>query len=175
MSVRGRAMADRVIENNETEVPEIPEILEKVMLFALDEAREKMTQGNEIVPFTTLVIKENLFIESHPGETAEDCFNEARRTVEGARGAQAYAFCYDGYIDTDAGVQDAIIAEGGLPGEDEGMAIGLLYKTIGETIVPEEEPAYIGSAPNFMEGLKISEEYSDDEIEDKYLEEEDAE
>ena len=38
------AMADRTVETTAEEVPEIPEILEKVLLFALDEAKEKMEQ-----------------------------------------------------------------------------------------------------------------------------------
>ena len=73
-------MADREIENDSQEVPEIPEILEKVLLFSLDEAKEKMSQGAEVIPFTALVVKDNLFIESHPGETAEECFNFAEHT-----------------------------------------------------------------------------------------------
>lgn len=162
-------MADRVVESNETEVPEIPETLEKVLLFALDEAKEKMSQGAEVVPFTTLVVKDNLFIESHPGDTAEECFSFARHTVQGARGAEAYAFCYDGYVETDAGTQDAMIAEGGVPGEDEGYAIGYLYSIDGDEVTFEEEPAYIGSSPNFMEALKDADEYGDDEIDERYL------
>ena len=55
-------MADRTVENSSEEVPEIPEMLENVLLFALDEAKEKMEEGAELVPFTTLVVKENLFI-----------------------------------------------------------------------------------------------------------------
>ena len=61
-------MADRVVENQDNEVPEIPEILEKVLLFSLDEAKQKLSQSNEVVPFTALAVKENLFIENHPGE-----------------------------------------------------------------------------------------------------------
>ena len=38
------------------------------------------------------------------------------------------AFCYDGYIETDDGVKDALIAEGGVPGADEGYAIAYLYE-----------------------------------------------
>ena len=38
-------MADREVENSSEEVPEIPEVLEKVLLFALDEAKNKMSQG----------------------------------------------------------------------------------------------------------------------------------
>ena len=86
-------MADREVENSSEEVPEIPEVLEKVLLFALDEAKNKMSQGADVIPFTTLVVKDNLVIESHPRDSAEECFNFAKHTVRGARGAEAYALC----------------------------------------------------------------------------------
>ena len=88
-------MADRNIENASTEVPEIPDELERVLVFALDEAKEKIEGGEDVIPFTTLVVKDNLFIESHPGDSAEECFGYARHTVEGARGAEAYAALAD--------------------------------------------------------------------------------
>ena len=47
-------MADREVESSDVEVPEIPEILEKVLLFSLDEAKEKMTQGSDAVSYTHL-------------------------------------------------------------------------------------------------------------------------
>lgn len=166
-------MADRTVETTAEEVPEIPEILEKVLLFALDEAKEKMEQGSDVVPFTALVVKENLFIESHPGDSAEECFGYARHTVEGARGAEAYALCYDGYVEIDDGTKDALIAEGGVPGEDEGYAVGYLYSVNDEGEATfEEEPAYIGEAPNFMSGLKEADQYDEDEIDEKYLDDE---
>ncbi|MCL1798665.1 MAG: hypothetical protein FWG23_02840 [Eggerthellaceae bacterium] len=165
-------MADRTIENSATDIPAIPEILERVLLFALEEAKEKMTQGGDIVPFTALVVKENLFLETHPGDTADECFADARRTVEGARGANAYAFCYDGYVETDAGTADVVIAEGGIPGESEGMAIGYLYTMKGDLPVFEDAPAYIGEAPNFMADLKEADDYEEEEVEARYLEDE---
>ncbi len=165
-------MADRVVESSDVQVPEIPEILEKVLLFSLDEAKEKLSQGAEIVPFTALVVKENLFLENHPADSAEECFNLARHTVEHAAGAAAYALCYDGYVEVDDGVKDAIIAEGGVPGEDAGYAVGYLYEA-GEdgSVKFESEPAYIGEAPNFMIALKDADSYADDDIDEKYLEE----
>lgn len=167
-------MADRVVDSEDIEVPEIPETLEKVLLFALDEAKQKMLQGADVVPFTALVIKENLFIESHPGDNPEECFEAAKHTVEGARGAEAYALCYDGFIDTDEGDMDALIAEGGVPGEDVGYAICFLYEVDEEgKPVFEDEPAYVGEAPNFMSGLKDAAEYTDEDIEEKYLDDED--
>lgn len=166
---------DRVVENNETEVPPIPEELEKVLLFVLDEAKEKLTQEGEFVPFTTLIIKDNLFIETHPGESSDECFDLARHTVEGARGADAYGFGYDGYVEVDVGTKDAVIAEGGVPGEEEGYAIGYLYTMVDGKPVFEEEAAYIGRAPNFMASLKEALQYSDEEIDERYLDEDIAE
>lgn len=169
-------MADRVVENESEEVPDIPETLEKVLLFALDEAKQKMDQGADVIPFTALVVKDNLFIETHPGENSEECFNYAKHTVQGARGAEAYALCYDGFIETDKGMMDALIAEGGIPGEDTGYAICYLYEENSEgAAVFEDEPAYVGEAPNFMSKLKDASEYSEDEIDDRYLEEDEAE
>ena len=167
-------MADRVVESSDVQVPEIPEILEKVLLFSLEEAKEKMLQGEDVIPYTALVVKDNLFIENHPGETAEECFNFARHTVQNARGADAYALCYDGYVEIDDGTKDALIAEGGVPGEDEGYAVGFLYEADEDgALVFEEEPAYIGEAPNFMVALKSADAYDDDEIDEKYLDDED--
>lgn len=164
-------MAEKESENLPLEVPEIPEILEKVVIFVLEEAKEKLLQGGETVPFTALVVKENLFIENHPGESAEECFAHAKHTVKGARGADAYAFCYDGYVETDSGTQDALIAEGGIPGEDTGIAVGYLYSFENDTPVFDDEPVYIGEAPNYMEDLKEAAQYSDAEIEERYLDE----
>lgn len=167
-------MADRVVETTENEVPEIPEILEKVLLFTLEEAKEKMSNGADVIPFTGLVVKENLFIESHPGDSVEECFAFAKHTVENARGADAYAFCYDGYIDTDEGVKDALIAEGGVPGEDRGYAVGYLYTPNEGAPTFEAEVAYIGEAPNFMSELKDAESYSEEEIDEKYTTEDEV-
>ena len=167
-------MADRVLETTPEEVPEMQDLLEKVIIFALEEMKEKMEKGEDVIPFTCLVVKDNLFMESHPGDNPEQCFADARHTVEGARGAEAYAMGYDGYIETDAGVKDALIAEGGLPGEDVGHAIGYLY-TVDEDgkLTFADEAAYIGEAPNFMAGLKAAEEYGEDEIDERYVEFED--
>ena len=145
-------MADRVVDpENDTPQHDIDDVLKAVIQAVLNEAVEKMENGEDIIPFTGLAVKENLFIETHPGDTAEDCFLAARCEVQGARGATAYAFCYDGYIYTEDGIRDAIIAEGGLPGEEEGYAFGYLYDDSGI----QKEIVYIGGAPNFMKDLKL--------------------
>lgn len=145
-------MADRVVDpENDAPQEDIDDVLKAVIKVVLDEAAGKMEAGEDIIPFTGLAVKENLFIETHPGDDAEECFLAARREVQGARGATAYAFCYDGYVETDEGTRDAIIAEGGLPGKEEGYAFGYLYDEEGI----DREIVYIGPAPNFMEGLAL--------------------
>lgn len=147
-------MADRIVENYSGDVPDMPEVLQRVLVEALGQGASDLESGHDIVPFTMLVAGGNLFTERHPGDTTDACYASARHTVEGARGAKAYAFCYDGYLDTDEGIKDAVIAEGGTPGAPNGYAIGRMY-TLDAEGKPSFNPApsYIGAAPNFMEGL----------------------
>lgn len=146
-------MVDRVVEGDLSEVPEIDDRLRTVLLAALKEAKQKLEAGEEVVPFTALAVKDNLFIETHPGDTAEEYYSAARHTVQHASGADAYAFCYDGYVETDEGSEDVLIAEGGIPGVDEGFALGYFYEMPeDENSLPQvnDDPIYIGPAPNFM-------------------------
>ncbi|MBQ9067788.1 MAG: hypothetical protein IJ131_01830 [Eggerthellaceae bacterium] len=169
-------MADRTIDEMPTNVPEFEGILEAVLLQALDVGREKMESGEELVPFTALAIGDKLVIETHPGDDAEQCFAAAQHTVQNVRGAAAYAFCYDGYVETNTGELDAIIAEGGVPGAMEGHAIGCLYTTEGEgdnfKVKMDERPLYIGTAPNFMEFALYVEGEDEDDVGSESAEEE---
>lgn len=144
-------MADRDVDQPVDQVPELDETLESVLLAALNDAKDKLVSGGEVVPFTALAVGETLFIETHPGDDVDFCFREAERTVAHAAGASAYAFCYDGYVETDEGERDVLIAEGGVPGKPEGYAVGYLYTMPEEEeIAVEDELVYIGPAPNFM-------------------------
>lgn len=149
---------------------ELPQVLESILRYQLSEARERMEAGEELVPFSAMAAGETLFCEQHDFPTAEECYADVRHTVEHARGSQGYGLCYDGYVDTDEGRKDAIIAQGGVPGDEQGYAIGLLY-TIGEDGVRtfEDEPVVIGQCPNFMANLPASDEeeaLEDDEPEE---------
>lgn len=146
-------MADREGAHEVGDAPELDETLEAVLMAGLQEAKKKLEAGEDVVPFTALAAKDKLFIETHPAEDVEDCFKAAEHTVAHATGADAYAFCYDGYVETDEGTKDVLIAEGGVPGEPDGHAIGFLYEIPegdGAAAVVDDEPVYVGPAPNFM-------------------------
>ena len=143
---------------------EIPLVLENVLRYCLKDAQERMQKGEDIVPFSALAVKETLFMEEHPGDDVKECFDSAKRTVENARGASAYGFCYDGYIEVgdNATMRDCLIAEGGCPGEPYGHAIGVPYTAKSDgTIEFADEPIYVGSAMNYM--LSLSALYDDEE------------
>ena len=132
----------------------IPGVLESVLRYSLKDARERMEKGEQIIPFSALAVKDTLFFEEHPGNDVAECFNSCRKTVQNAKGADAYGFCYDGYVDLDGGQKgDCLIAEGGVPGAEYGHAIGLLY-TYDESGAPvfQDEPIYVSKALNYMLG-----------------------
>ena len=138
----------------EEERIEIPLVLENVLRYCIKDARERMEKGEQLLPFSALAVGETLFMEEHAFDTPDECFDSARKTVEGARGAQAYGVCYDGYVDTQFGSRDAIIAQGGVPGEQYGHAIGLLYTQDDEGKYKfHQEPIYVGNCRNYMDSL----------------------
>lgn len=148
----------------EQERIEIPLVLENVLRYCLKDAQERMEKGEAVAPFSALAAGETLFMEEHNFDTPEECFADARHTVEHATGAAAYGLCYDGYVETDEGKRDALIAQGGVPGDEYGHAIGVLYTVDGEG-KPQfaEEPIYIGNCLNYMVGLAPDEDYRLDE------------
>ena len=97
---------------DQDQVVEIPLLLENVLRFSINQARDRMLEGEVIEPFTALAVGDTLFFEVQEGNTPDECFAAARKTVANARGARTYGFCYDGYIELDDRTVDALIAEG---------------------------------------------------------------
>lgn len=136
---------------DQDQVVEIPLLLENVLRFSLNQARDRMLKGERIEPFTALAVGDTLFFEVQEGETPDECFASARKTVSGAKGARTYGFCYDGFVDTATGRTDALIAQGGMPGEPYGHAIGLIYHADKEgNLKFHNEPIYVGPCQNYM-------------------------
>lgn len=149
-------MAENTVENEAQDVPELDETLEILLLQSIEQAQNHMEDGEDVVPFTALLIDESVYQETHVG-TTEECFASAREAIEESEGARAYAFCYDGFVETDEGDKDAIIAEGGIPGAGEGVAVGLIYEVDDNGITFDEEVCFIAEAPNYLAGKAAAE------------------
>ena len=144
----------------------IPGVLESVLRYCLKDAKERMEKGEQVLPFSALAVKDKLFMEEHTGDSVAECFDGARKTVQNAKGADAYGFCYDGYIDLEGGQKhDCLIAEGGIPGAEYGHAIGLPYAVGADGKLEfQEEPIYVSKSLNYM--LNAVPDPYDDEEED---------
>ena len=140
----------------EKETIEIPLVLEKVLNYCLTDAKERMEKGETVLPFSALAVGETLFMEEHDTDSVDESFASVKKTVQGAKGAQAYGFCYDGYIEADDYKKyDCVIAQGGVPGAEYGHAIGWRYRLDDEgkaTFVGE--PLYVGNCLNYMQGME---------------------
>lgn len=134
--------------------------LDKIVLYALDEAMEKLKQSGEVEPFTVILHEENLFVESHPGDDAVECFNAAAAAVKLLEHAMdAYVFVYDGYITTDTGTSDALIAERARPEDETAQAFAILYTSEEEgegTLIFEEGVYDLGSAASLLRGAEVT-------------------
>ncbi len=145
----------------------IPGVLESVLRYCLNDAKERMEKGEVVIPFSALAVKDALFCEEHPGDDVSESFNSVRKTVQNAKGADAYGFCYDGYIELEGGKKgDCLIAEGGVPGAEYGHAIGLPYRfDEDEKPVFVEEPIYVSKSLNYMLNAIVDDEEEGEDAE----------
>jgi hypothetical protein len=127
------------------------EIVDRTILYAFDQAAEYLEQGGEFEPFTIVVSGDELFIEEQPGETEEESFASARRTVyQMERLGDAYVFCFDGFVDLEDGHSDAIIVEWARKGDKLAQTIVKLYHLHDNHYHFEETLYQIGEAESFF-------------------------
>lgn len=146
----------------------IDEARERAVLFAFDEAKTILEQGGQLVPFSVMVVGEDLYVENHPGEDVAECFSSAQKKIFSMQlKIDSYVFCYDGYVELDDETKDAIIAESALSGEESARAYALLYEEKGDTLVFEDALADLGEAPVlFLDGPFSLEELGDEGSDD---------
>lgn len=131
------------------DIPEIDENLEILMIQTIDQARQRMEQGQPFIPFTAVLAEDTVYEDEHAGDT-DAIFESAKATVCGIENARCYAFCYDGFVETEDGSMDAIIAEGGVAGEAKGVTLGLLYEIKGDKLSFDEGVCYIDETDNHL-------------------------
>jgi hypothetical protein len=135
------------------------QILERAVLYALEQGAEQLEQAGEFEPFTILIEGEELFIEDQPGESEEQSYASARRTVyQMERLCNAYLFCYDGYVDLEDGTSDAIVVECANKGDLSARIIVRMYHRHGDHYHFDTELYEVGEADTlFSNGTKKNE------------------
>jgi hypothetical protein len=141
------ANQDENIQQDEAAQPDEEVDPLRIVDYAINEAVEKLGNAGGFDPFSVILVGEEMNIESYNGDDAVEVFNAARQTIQQMELlSTAYVFVYDGYLDTDDGEKDAIIAEFCLKGEELGSAYAVVYSETEDSIEIEEQVYEIGEA-----------------------------
>ncbi len=118
---------------------ELPEDLQKVLFYAFDEAVKNLESQGELLPFTVTLAGDDIYVDSF--DDPDECADLARESVNiMAHIADAYVFCYDGFIQFEDGSEsDMVIAEIGEKGQSGAQAYGLIYSIGGDGVVEYDE------------------------------------
>ena len=108
---------------------------------AFEEARESISEESGMLPFTIMCTSDGFDVADHPGDSSQEVY-ESVKTLLAQEMPEAYAFAYDGYVETDAGRSDAILCESARRGDMEAYLLALPY-------VQDEEGAF-SFAPSFL-------------------------
>lgn len=97
---------------------------------AFREAQTCLREDGSLVPFTIICTSDGYDIADHPGTSTDEIY-ESVCTLMAREIPPAYAFVYDGFVDTDEGRRDALICEAAKRGDATAYLLAQLY-TAGE-------------------------------------------
>ena len=146
-------MTDSVTE---MDVPEDGELVDenpvdRIALYAFDQAREQLEEYGGFNPFVILLEGENIHIEEFPFDDDEECRAAVQTSVfQMEKLISAYVYCYDGYAELDEGEMDGILVERGIKGNAEGEAFMRAYEAHDDHYHFEEIFYSLGAAPTFF-------------------------
>ncbi len=139
---------------------EMDEDMKKVLFYAIDEACGKLAGEGRLVSFTVVLAGDDLFFDFHPDEDVAECLQSAASAVNTiAHLADGYVFCYDGFMETDDGQSDMLIAEVGRKHEDGAVAFGLAYAVSedGSSVTFDEALISLGDVDNLFDPKLVEE------------------
>ncbi len=138
---------------------EMEENIQKILFYSLDTAASKLAENGSFDPFTTILAGEDVFVNSYPNGEDIDYYELAAQSVNViAHLAEAYVFCYDGYIELADEEIDAIIAEVGKKHEDQAFGFGLAYGYSEDgSFYTDEGMANLGEVENLFDPELVEE------------------
>lgn len=125
---------------------DISERLSRAVDFAFKEAQEQLSSGAGLAPFTVTVVDDGLEINDQSGNAVDDVYENVKTLLAGDM-PEAYALCYDGYVETDEGQRDAIVVEAADRGAARATALAMIYTNEDGEYVFEANYGYAGSQP----------------------------
>lgn len=108
---------------------------------AFEEARESIQDEGGMLPFTIMCTADGFDVADHPGNSTQEIY-ESVKTLLAQEMPEAYAFAYDGFVETDAGRSDAILCEAARRGDMEAYLLARPYE--------KDESGAFHFAPSFL-------------------------
>lgn len=108
---------------------------------AFEEARESIHDEGGMLPFTIMCTADGFDVADHPGNSTQEIY-ESVKTLLAQEMPEAYAFAYDGFVETDAGRSDAVLCESARRGDMEAYLLALPYA--------QSEDGVFDFAPSFL-------------------------
>lgn len=112
---------------------------------AFREGRACLDEDGGLVPFTIICTSDGYDIADHPGASAPDIYASVR-TLIAREMPEAYAFVYDGFVETDEGRRDALICEAAKRGDAEAYLLAELYREAEGGIAFDDAYVSVGAA-----------------------------
>lgn len=125
---------------------DLSEDVARAVDYAFKEAQQYLTSGIGIAPFTVAVIDDGFEVDDHSGETEDDVYESVKMQLAQDM-PEGYALCYDGYVDTSEGRQDAIVVEAANRGDATAYALAMMYTCDNGEYVFDANYGYAGQKP----------------------------
>ena len=105
----------------------LTENLRHAIEHAFEEAEASIREEGGMLPFTIMCTSDGFDVADHPGNSTQEIY-ESVKALLAREMPEAYAFAYDGYVETDAGRGDAILCEAAKRGDMEAYLLAVPYE-----------------------------------------------
>lgn len=118
---------------------------QQALNFAFNEAQERLKAMGTFDPFLVTVVDGGVEFNDTPGSSPV-AVRENVKMILAQDMPEAYILCYDGYVETDEGTLDCVVAEAADRGNADAYNLALLYTKDAEGFMFEADYVFVGPA-----------------------------
>ena len=100
---------------------------------AFEEAKRCVREDGGMSPFTIICTSDGFDVAEHSGASTDDVYNSVRALLAQEM-PEAYVLVYDGFVETDAGRSDALLAEVAKRGDALAYLLAITYEQTDEGV-----------------------------------------
>lgn len=117
--------------------------------YALDEAMQKLSSMHELCPFLVVCDATGMYISDHDYENAQMMYQSMAQVLKDEE-CHFYIAVYDGEVETDNGVTDALVIEHATKQDIQSHVFALPYTFVDNQFVFSDGIGEVGTAENIF-------------------------